>query len=80
MARHVVAHEGAHMLLGHGRDSTPAELAALLAVVDFDGCPDADASTARKARGASSYSDRDEYEAELLSLSPAATSHRRECS
>jgi hypothetical protein len=66
MERHLAAHEAAHMLLDHGRDISPAELVALLAGVDFDGCSHADASRVTKARRVDSYSDLDEYEAELL--------------
>ncbi|WP_405183705.1 M48 family metalloprotease [Nocardia sp. NBC_01377] len=69
MERHVLAHEAAHMLLDHGRDSTPQELAGLLVDWTFGGRLDSVVSQVRTARGASTtgaYSRRDEYEAELL--------------
>lgn len=66
MEKHMVAHEVAHMLLGHDRLTSPRELATMLAGVDLGGEPGSPAPVVQTARGASTYSDRAEYEAELL--------------
>ncbi len=66
MERHVVAHELAHMLLEHGRRTSPGELAALLVGLDVGRGLGSNASMVQTARGASAYDDDREYEAELL--------------
>ncbi|WP_157129148.1 hypothetical protein [Nocardia amamiensis] len=62
--RHVIGHEAAHMLLGHGHRASPAQLSRMLMGVNLDG--GVDASMVRTARGVNSYATRDEYEAEML--------------
>ncbi|MGW4720137.1 hypothetical protein [Nocardia sp. NPDC004260] len=66
MERHVVAHELAHMLLEHGRKTSPGELATLLVGLDVGRGLGSNASMVQTARGASAYDDDREYEAELL--------------
>lgn len=66
MERHVVAHEVAHMLLDHGRKTSPGELATLLAGVDVGRGLGSSGSMVQTARGAGAYNDDAEYEAELL--------------
>lgn len=66
MERHVVAHEVAHMLLGHGRKTSPRQLATLLVGGDVERELGSGASLVQTARGAGAYDDIFEYEAELL--------------
>lgn len=56
---HVLLHEIAHMLLGHGQDGDPQSALAQL-------MPDLDPSLLQRVLGRSSYEDPQEYEAELL--------------
>lgn len=64
LERHVIGHEAAHMLLGHGHRASPAQLARLLMGIDLD-C-EVDGSMVRAASAANGYASRDEYEAEML--------------
>lgn len=66
MERHVVSHEAAHMLLDHGRETSPSELASLLAGVDLTDELGSSVSMVQTARSANTYLDRAEYEAEWL--------------
>lgn len=59
---HDIFHELGHMLLDHGQDSPPDEVASLLPGVE----PEHEVAAVRAFRGASSYDPPDEYEAELF--------------
>ncbi|WP_159848451.1 hypothetical protein [Nocardia sp. CY41] len=62
--RHVIGHEVAHLLLGHGHRASPAKVAQMLMGVAPEG--EMEASMIKAARWANSYAARDEYEAEFF--------------
>ncbi len=62
--RHVIGHEVAHMLLGHGHPASPTQVAQMLMGVDAAGV--LKASGFKTARWTNAYARRDEYEAEFF--------------